>query len=279
MNPLVLQFGPVELHAFTALILVGVALGIAIILGMAARRHERIMPTFDVILGGIVGGVIGARVVHVWLNWIYFSAHTDQITDYSTGGLDWHGALAFGLLGVLLVAAVRHIPLGPLLDSFALAFPVNAITVWLACATAASVYGVEVNTLANYPAWLVIESPDIYGSIAPRINLLPIGIVFALIILADVIVLTALNKLPGLRFWLALALYSLGLAVLDFFRAEYVPIWAGRRADQWLDLIVALVAILIFGGLATLRHRTPDSSGTANPSGRAKRLRPGAAIE
>lgn len=265
MNPLVLQFGPLELHAFTAWILVGVVLGIAIILGMARRRNERLMPTFDVILGGIIGGVIGARVVHVWLNWAYFSAHTDQITDYSTGGLDWHGALAFGLLGVLIVAGIRRIQLGPLLDSFALALPINAITVWLACATAASVYGVEVGTLANYPGWLVIESPDIYGAIAPRINLLPIGIVFALIVLADVLVLSALKRLPGLRFWMVLALYSLGLAVIDFFRAEYVPIWAGRRADQWLDLVFALAAILIFGVLATLRRRTSNATPALKP--------------
>ena len=36
-------------------------------------------------------------------------------------------------------------------------------------------YGVEVLTLADYPAWLVTESPDVYGTIAPRLNLPMLG--------------------------------------------------------------------------------------------------------
>ena len=269
MNPLVLQIGPWELHTFTAWILAGAVVGIAIVLGTAAWRHEPITPWLDVILGSIVGGVIGARIVHVWLNWAYFSAHTDQIADYSTGGLDWHGALALGLFGALAVAAMRRIPMRPLVDAFALALPIMTISVWLASSVSASVYGVEVRTLADFPSWLVTESPDIYGSIAPRINLLPIGIALALVVLVLILALTALNKLSGLRFWLGLALYSLGLAVLDFFRAEYVPLWAGRRADQWLDATFALVAILIFGLLAFRQRKTPHavttlSEGVAN---------------
>src|SRR5258708_24426260 len=106
MNPLVLQIGPWELHTFTAWILAGAVVGIAIVLGTAAWRHEPITPWLDVILGSIVGGVIGARIVHVWLNWAYFSAHTDHIAHYNTCGLDWHGALCLGVFGALSVAAI-----------------------------------------------------------------------------------------------------------------------------------------------------------------------------
>src|SRR2546423_1724859 len=98
MNPIVFQAGPLQLHAFTAWIMLGVAAGIGIVLVVAARRKERITAWLDAIIAAVVGGVIGARAVHVWLNWAYFSAHTDQIAAYSSGGLDWHGAVALGLL-------------------------------------------------------------------------------------------------------------------------------------------------------------------------------------
>lgn len=102
---------------------------------------------------------------------------------------------------------------------------------------------------------LVTESPDVYGITAPRLNLPPVGIALAVIVLILIIVLTAFRWLTGLRLWLALTLYALGMAVIDFFRAEYVPTWFGRRADQVLDLAVAFGAILILAGIALLRRR------------------------
>src|SRR6266571_5212724 len=102
INPVVFKFGPLEIHAFTAWIMVGVAIGIALILIIAARRKEKINAWFDVIVAAVIGGVIGARIVHVWLNWTYFSAHTDQIAVYSSGGLDWHGAIVLGLLCAII---------------------------------------------------------------------------------------------------------------------------------------------------------------------------------
>jgi phosphatidylglycerol:prolipoprotein diacylglycerol transferase len=252
INPVVFKFGPLELHAFTAWIALGVVIGLAIVLITVEWRQERKTPWLDAIVAAVVGGVIGARAVHVWLNWAYFSAHTDQITVYSSGGLDWHGAVALGLLCAIIVAMVRHVPIKAFTDALALTFPIGAVTVWLACAASASAYGVEVRTLADFPGWLVIESPDVYGTIAPRINLAPIGIALAIILLAIIVALTVFRRFEGLRLWLALALYALSMAVIEFFRADYVATWFGRRGDQILDLAVALVAILIFGilGLA-----------------------------
>lgn len=258
MNPVIFKLGPLEIHTFTAWIMAGVFIGIALILLIAARRNEKVNAWFDVIVAAVIGGVIGARIVHVWLNWAYFVAHTDQIMVYSSGGLDWHGAVVLGLLCGFIVTAIRYVPFQPLTDALALAFPIGAIAVWLACAASASAYGVEVRTLADFPSWLVIESPDVYGTIAPRINLPPIGIALAAIVLVIVVLLTLFERFEGTRLWLALALYALSMAVLEFFRADYVATWFGRRGDQILDVAVALIAILIFGivGFARARHRS-----------------------
>jgi prolipoprotein diacylglyceryltransferase len=255
MNPIVYRFGPIEIHAFTAWIALGVALGIVITLGMARFRQQRWMPWLDACIGAVVGGVIGARTFHVWLNWAYFSAHTDQVAVLSSGGLDWHGAVVGGLIGAVSVALVRRVPLLPLMDALALALPFGAMAGWAASTAANAGYGVEVWTLADYPSWLVTESPDIYGIVAPRLNLPPIGIALALIVLILVVILTLFGRLSGARLWLALCLYSLGMGVISFFRAEYVPTWFGRRADQVLDLALALAAILIFAVVALFQRR------------------------
>jgi phosphatidylglycerol:prolipoprotein diacylglycerol transferase len=255
MNPVVYKLGPLEMRAFTAWIAAGVVIGIGIILSVAMRRQERLMPWFDAATNAVVGGVIGARAFHVWLNWSYFSAHSDQIIAFQSGGLDWHGAVVGGLLGALLVGLASRITLSPLMDGFALALPIGAMATWLGCAGANCAYGVEVSTLADYPAWLVTESPDVYGTIAPRLNLPVLGIALAVIVLVVVLALMAFERFAGARLWFALALYSLGMAAISFFRAEYVPTWFGRRADQVLDLALALGAILVFGIVALVHSR------------------------
>src|SRR5690606_31172444 len=102
-----------------------------------------------------LGAVVGARLAHVALQWDYFSAHTGEIIRLTAGGLDWHGALLGGLLGLALVARWRRLPLRLLLDALTPVLPLVALGGWIACWSAACGYGREVDTLANYPAYAV----------------------------------------------------------------------------------------------------------------------------
>ncbi|HVO43653.1 MAG TPA: prolipoprotein diacylglyceryl transferase family protein [Aggregatilineales bacterium] len=252
MNPIVFKNGSIQIHAFTGWIMVGVALGVAILLLTAWTYGKRgtwlatCAPWLDVAIAAVIAGIIGARIGHVGLNWTYFAAHTDQITDLSTGGLDWHAAVILGVPAAIGMAARRRVPLRGLLNALAFALPLGAIAAWEASVAASAVYGLEVRTLADFPAWLVIESPDIYGITAPRLNLLPAGLALSGVVLLVVVILSIGRRLSGSRFYLALALYSLGQAVIDVFRADYIPSGFGHRADQLLDLALALAAILCF---------------------------------
>jgi prolipoprotein diacylglyceryltransferase len=252
MNPIVFKNGAIELHAFTAWIMLGVACGILALL-LAARSQGKqgtwvatMAPWLDCALAGVIAGIVGARLGHVVLNGYYFAAHPDQITSLASGGLDWHGALLFGVLTCLIVATLRRIPTAPLLDALAIALPFGAIAGWVGSAAANAVYGLEVRTLADFPTWLVVESQDIYGITAPRLNLLPAGIVLALVVLFAMLAITLLQRFQGSRFGLGLTLFSLGMFVIDAFRADYSPEWLNHRGDQWFDLLLALYAILIF---------------------------------
>src|SRR5258708_21435558 len=133
--------------------------------------------------------------------------------NVGNGGLGWQGAVALGLAAAIIVAIVRHISIAALTDVLALALPIGAIAAWQGCGAATCGYGLEVRTLADFPSWLVVESPDIYGTVAPRLNLPPIGIALAVFVLVIVIALTALHWLRGSRLWLAIALFSLGMGL------------------------------------------------------------------
>ncbi len=254
MNPTVLSLGPLEIRAFAAWVVLGLGVGAGLVLVSARRLQAKqrltLMRWADVLLAALVGGIIGARFFHVVLNWDYFAAQQAEIWNLRAGGLDWHGALIVGMAAALIAAFVRRVPVAPLTDAFALALPILAAAGWRACMDAACGYGVEVGTLANYPAWLVTESADIYGTIAPRLNLPVAGILLTVPILLVVLVLMWRGWFSGLRFWLALMLYGIGMMILSFFRAEYVPLWLDHRADQLLDALVVLLALMVFVMLA-----------------------------
>lgn len=222
------------------------ALGIALGVGVGIRRMaQRPDAVVDACLGALAGGIAGARVGHVLLNWSYFADNLSEALRPNAGGLDWHGALLGGLIGLALVASWRRLPLRDLLDALAPALPLLALAGWLGCWAAVCAYGAEVDTLARYPALAAAETRDVYGIVAPRYNTQVFGMALALALLALSVVLIRRGWLKYCRFWLLLALLSAGMFVIGCFRGDSAPVVAGLRADQWLDIVFCLWGVAL----------------------------------
>ena len=213
------------------------ALGITLSVGIGLRRAALQPSTLiDTGLGACLGGIIGARLVHVLLNWAYFADNLSEALHPSAGGLDWHGAVIGGLIGLAVVAGWRKLNLRNLLDALAPALPLLAFAGWLGCWAAVCAYGAEVDTLAHTPGFAAAETRDVYGIVAPRYNTQVYGMLLALVLLLLSIVLIRRGWLKYRRFWLLLALLSAGMFVIGFFRGDYAITVAELRADQVLDV-------------------------------------------
>jgi len=204
----------------------------------------------DACLGICLGGILGARLEHVLLNWAYFADNFSEALRPNAGGLGWHGALLGGLFGLALAARWRRLNFRLLLDALTPALPLLAFAAWLGCWAAVCAFGAEVDTLAHYPAFAAAETRDVYGIVAPRYNTQIFGMALAFVLFLLSIILIRRKWLPNRRFWLLLALLSLGMFVIGFFRADFSPIVAALRADQWLDITFALwgIALTIYNG-------------------------------
>lgn len=268
MYPVVFETGPILISVLTGAILL--ALG-----AIAWQAHRRAdaepIRWLDVGLAAVLAGVVGARLLHVALEWDYFSQHTGEIIRLRTGGMAWHGALATGLPAAAIAARLRGVALRPWTDAAALAWPVGVAGAWLACRRAGCGYGYEVRSLADWPAWLVEELPDVYGLSAPRLDLQAGGVLFGLGLLAVALAMTWRGWLPGLRLWVVLALTGLGMALLGFFRADPAHTVYNRRIDQIFDLTLLLSSTLIGGGLWLLDRRSAEPESESRKDDRHER--------
>jgi phosphatidylglycerol:prolipoprotein diacylglycerol transferase len=241
---------PLDMSDYTRLIGLGVIITFMMVMARSGGPY-RAGRSFDVALAGLIGGIVLARVFHVALNWSYFGDHTGEIAQLRAGGLDWHGAVIGALLAMALVARLRDVDFSHLLGVLALALPLLAFVSWWGCLYARCSYGAEVDNLAHHPGWLVWEAPDIYNIYLPRYRTQALGMGLSAMLLAVSVALAWWNQPqpPAHRFWLMLALLSTGMFALGGLRGDFAKMFAGLRADQWLDLLLLIVSsgMLIFG--------------------------------
>ena len=264
------HIGPITFRTYTALLDVAILFGLALLAWQGQRREGRPVAWLDVGLATLAGGLVGARLLHAALHWGYFAERPGEVLQVWRGGLDWHGAVLGGLLALFVAARLRGVSWRPLTDALAFALPVGAALAFAGCLPSGCAAGREVASLADYPAPLVAELPDIYGLVAPRLASQLYGVALSLALLGVVWFLNRRLRRPGLSLWPVLSLLTLGLFGISFTLAAEGPAWGGLRLDQLLDLAVAalsaamsVVAVRLPGG----RGPPPASDSSAAPQG------------
>lgn len=248
MNPVVVDIGALELREYTAWLMGGILAGLLIIgwRAYATARDPAAIPRWlDVGIAALVAGLIGARALHVALEWDYFADRTDEIDNLRLGGMAWHGGLIAAIPAAWLAARLRGVPFRAWADAAALAIPLGLIGAWRGCRYAGCGYGYEVQTLADWPGWMVEELPDVFGLIAPRLDVQVGGMIIGGVLWALAAILTWRSWLAGLRLWVVLALAGLALLILGYLRADPAQMLFNRRADQVFNALLAIGSTLI----------------------------------
>ncbi len=243
--PINTAIGAFNIPTYTALLAAAVLICGAALL-YPYRRHA-LVSTSNTVLAGMLCAVLFARLAHLLLNAPYFVDHIEEALRLEAGGLDWHGAVLGGILGMHIVARWYkprvEIPARALLDVLALCVGNLALASWVGCLAANCAYGKEVPSALGYPPLLIVETSDEFGALVPRYNTYGLGVALALAL----IVLCLLWQWHGWfiyrRFWLVIALLSIGLFGIGFLRGDYALMLLGLRADQWLDLGMLVVSL------------------------------------
>jgi phosphatidylglycerol:prolipoprotein diacylglycerol transferase len=235
---------------FTAVgILFGVWLPLRLVRGRFTEEDGTAVATW-----GVVFGIIGARLVHVIDQWQYYLANPLQILLIWTGGIAVWGAAIGGVLGGLVVAIRRKLPIGFGADAAApgilLGFGIGRI--------GDIINGEHHATACEPPVGVCVgfTHPDTLGQPGPVHLVVAYDMAWNLIGVAGSLLLRGRGLPDGLIFWLAAAWYAIGRFLLGFLRIGEPQYAFNLREDQVIGILVLAAAIPMIIRLASRPRKT-----------------------
>jgi phosphatidylglycerol---prolipoprotein diacylglyceryl transferase len=247
---------PTDFSVFSLFILLATVAGL-----IAAYVYSRsvgvgLATLLDATLVAVIFGGIGARAYHVFTHWDYYSQNTGEIANFGQGGMGLRGALALGLIALLFFALLRRVPFWKLADAGALGLALAQGIGWYGAHLVGANYGVVSDAALVLPfgatggtvVGLEQDLPDVYGIVAPRVpvQLIAVAFFFALFV-ALAWMSWRWRPDEGIVFLSYLIVSALGGFALGYWRADETLIWNGWRLDQWVDLALAGIGLVVLG--------------------------------
>jgi len=282
VDPVALHIGPFAIHWYGILIVTGVFLGGA----YAARQAPRKGIDPDHIWNGLVVcvvlGIIGARLYHVFSNptggglgWSYYREHPIEIVNFWEGGfqgLGIYGAIAGGILGVVVYARYHKLPILALLDLGGPGLALGqAIGRWgnfinqelYGPPTGSSWWGLRIDAAHRLTMYPVTQYPEdtLFHPTFLYESLWSLALFVALVVLARKL---EERLLPGEIVAGYIMGYSVGRFWVEFFRPDAWTIGPLATA-QWVGLFLFVAALAFVVLRRFLVGRKPPATAETEP--------------
>ena len=268
IDPILIQAGPliVSWHGFFTAVGVLAGITLAVKYGQLVGYSED--DVMSVALWGVIGGILGARLVHVIDQWGYYSQNPLNIVKINEGGLAIYGTLIGGPLAGAIYAWRRGFSIPRLLD-------VGAIGLNLGMAIGRLgdiINGEHHGAPATLPWAVTYVNPNTLGEPGVSVHL-AVGyeMVMDLAIFGVLVAVFGRLPRPGMLFWLFGALYSFGRFFIQFYRVDS-PFLGNLSQAQLLSFVVGAAALWALVFLYSRSRREP-SAGDEEPETRTRRGR------
>jgi len=241
----ILQIGPLALQAPGLLLILGVWFGLTTAERYAARLKSASNPIYNLVLLGLLAGIVGARLAYAVQYRTIFLADPLSLVSLTPTMLNGEAGLTAGVLVALISANRKALPLWPTLDTLAVGLSIFFIAWHLANFASGNAFGAPTRL-----PWAV----DLWGEQRHPVQLYEMAAAIGIAIL----LLPRNNTpvLPGITFWSWVALSALARLLFELFRGDSTTlIWNLHSAQlfAWLAAGIALWQI----GLIRKRNRPP----------------------
>lgn len=242
---LVNHFAPIQIHSYGVMLIVAVVVGLWW-LGLSLRSYgiTAVQP-LDFALFILIGGIVGARVLFVILNWEQYTGAPLTIFSVWEGGLSYHGGVTGAVASAYLFSRLRGIDFRLLADLGAPATALGYSLARIGCFLNGCCYGDACSP--NWPLGMVFPPNTDAGT--PQVPIHPTQLYasFASILIFYVLCKVQPHiKARGNLFLLYLVLYSVYRFVNEFFRRGV----SAKVFEPLAPLTEAQVASIVIGTVA-----------------------------
>ena len=239
MHPIIAKIGPLYVYSYGLMVAIGFATAT-----LLAYRHagdfgiskERIIDLGIVML---LGGIVGARIAYIALNFQYYIRNPLEIINLTKGGLVWYGAFIFGLIAGAWFVKKIGINFWTAADLFA---------PYIALAQAFGRIGCFLNGCCYGSA---APSGFMLGVLFPEesVSRYPTQIFSAIALLLIFAILRTWQKKRHFNGEIFLGyglLYSMKRFGVEFFRGDYPKILYGLTISQLISAVIFIVCLNLF---------------------------------
>ncbi len=242
IDPMIGHLGPFMLTWYGLFVALAVAAGWWLGLREARRKNLDVEKMQSLILWGLLGGVVGARLFHVVDRWDLYADDPVSVLYVWEGGLAIYGGLIGGVLAGLVYARLNGLPLWRTADAAAPGLILGQALGRLACIPNGDAYGAPTDLpwafVYTNPATMV--PPELLGR--PLHPYAVYELIFDLALLGLLWGLRSVYKTDGMLFLTYAGVYAAGRFLLTFFRME--PVWfLGLQEAQIVALVVLAVTV------------------------------------
>ncbi|MFA4835561.1 MAG: prolipoprotein diacylglyceryl transferase [Dehalococcoidia bacterium] len=255
IDPVAVSIGSIELRWYGIMVSLAIFTGVVVPV-MLAKRDGLGGVTRDQILSiaiwGVIGGLIGARLIHVFDEWDYFADHPGEIIGGA--GLGIYGGILGGTLAGAIYARIKGFPVGKLCDISAFGMILAQVVGRIGCVLNGCCYG----TPTGLPWGFVWTNPDSDGyadTYRAGVKVHPTQIyelLWDLVVFALIWSLRNRIKRPGVIYLIYISAYSIGRFTISFWRENHQG-FLGLQQAQIVSLAVLAVAL----GLMVYIYRKP----------------------
>ena len=257
VNRVAFSIGDLPVYWYGILIALGFILAILYVSRRAREFGVDADRMLDVILGGAIGGIVGARAYYVILQWDYYGQNLSQIFNTRSGGMAIYGGLIGGVLIGLLMCKIRRVKFMPALDLVVGGFLIgqgigrwgNFVNIEAFGANTSLPWGMSSSVITDYLTQHEAELEAIGMDIDPNMPVHPTFLyesLWCLLGFAFIAWYTRRRKFDGELTLLYMMWYGAGRAVIEGLRTDSLMIpGTSLRASQVLAAAMAVVAAII----------------------------------
>ena len=122
-----LIIGNFSIAYYGIVIAIGMLLGLLVAVKRAKTTGQKPDDYVDLVILGMVFGVIGARIYYVIFSWDMYKNDLLSIFNLRQGGLAIYGGIIAGVITVLVVTRIKKINFGQACDTVAMSVPIGQI--------------------------------------------------------------------------------------------------------------------------------------------------------